>query len=170
MPDSDLSDEFQQRVSLPVSTSAGMQQCPLRPHLHGVLKAELTRVQVRFKRCLGHQQTDQVVRKHMSPDLFANKLRSLATQYIHLQSHFQRREIRFIVPPQTIEFGQLGNRGNTRIQDGRDDDHFIGAKAGLVHPESALANGDEVGNRSAFFPVHVSNPRLFPTYQAIVLS
>lgn len=61
LPDYDLRDKFEQDIALPIFDLGGIQQCPLCLYLHGVLEAELARLEPRFNRGLGHQKTNQIV-------------------------------------------------------------------------------------------------------------
>src|ERR1700690_2681234 len=71
-------------------------QCPF--------ETDLSWLQPMFLSRLRHHLANQIVGQHMDPDFFADHLRTLATQDVHLQKGFERTQIEFGVPALAVEY------------------------------------------------------------------
>ena len=76
---------------------------PLGPQLHGMLEAQLPRMNVRIERRLCHQQADQVIGEQMNPQFLFDHPRREAAQDFNAQGGFDvAQQLRDIKPTNPI--------------------------------------------------------------------
>jgi hypothetical protein len=56
--------------------------------LHGVLEADLPRLNITLYGRFAHQLSDQIIGDHMGPNLVPNAMRFFAAQVLHLHGSF----------------------------------------------------------------------------------
>ena len=98
---------------------------PLRPQLHGVLEAQVTRVDAGIARGLRHQQPDQVVRQQMDPQLLLVHLRRLAAQHVHARGGLEVAQVQFDIPAPRIQRREIVLADLAMFQQ-RGDQHLVG--------------------------------------------
>ena len=99
--DGRLCDEPEQSVR--IGTQIDAMRSPLGPKLHGVLEAQLPRMNIRIKSCLRHQQADQVIGEQMNPQFLFDHPRREAAQDFNAQGGFDvAQQLRDIKPTNPI--------------------------------------------------------------------
>jgi hypothetical protein len=125
----------------------GDQRLESGQRLNRALEADRSRFQAVLRRRLGHDCADEIVGQDVGPDLFPHQLRRLAAQHLYLQGGLEGSQIKFRIPPTTVELREIVFRECFRVQERRGNDEAVNAKPWLVDPHTALANCQRVGER-----------------------
>lgn len=108
--------------------------------LHGRFETDLTREHSVSLRRFDHGLTQQVVGQQMAPHLFLDHPWRLAAQVLHLQRGFQGVEVQFTVPSFAVQRSHFVLGVSHGIQQGGDQNNFLGSKPILLDAEAQLAN------------------------------
>src|ERR1017187_4082083 len=84
--------------------------------------------------------TDEIVGQDVRPDFLADQLRCFAPQNVHLHRLFQRSQIKLGVPARAIKLRQVVFGNLVTVQQRRDDDDCLGAKARLLDSHTSFPN------------------------------
>ena len=91
-----LGNEHQQFLELRGLASARcLMMIPGQAQLHGMFEAELAWQPVGQKRCLRHDQSNEIVGQQVDPDFLDRHCRALATQPLHAQGGLDVAQIQF---------------------------------------------------------------------------
>ena len=121
--------------------------------------------------CLCHDRADQVISEDMGPDLLPHQLRRLAAQDVHLQRNLDRSQIKFVVPPGTIQIGQVALGKLVGVEQGCYHDDGLGAKSRLFNANTQFTDRQKVWKRLVCLLVDRPRlPRFRPADDVIILS
>ena len=106
-PTADLALSDQREQPLAIIRAAKPSRQPLRPHLHRVLEAQASWIDVGIAGGLRHEQSDHVVGQQVDPQLFLVHLRRLAAQDVHARGGLEVAQVQFDVPATPVGQRQL---------------------------------------------------------------
>src|SRR6478736_9320629 len=137
--------------------------------LNRALEADRARQLVMDGRGLGHDGANKVISQDVRPDLLSHQLWRLAAKFMHLQSAFDRTQIKLIVPTRTIESCQVVGSSLLVIEQRRYGHDRLGAKARLGNRNERFSNRDVLRQLLKSVPVQRANGgRLVPADDVIV--
>jgi len=119
---------------------------------------------------LRHDRADEIVGQDVGPNLFTHEFRRLAAKNIHLQRDLQRLQVKFSVPPGSIQFGKVVLCIFVWIQQRRGDDEGLHAKTRLLDANTALADRQKLGKRGVGFSVDRARLLRFGPKDDVVVS